>query len=411
MIKNKKKHFSFIEVIIIVVITAVACGITTGIIFLNNQNIRGISYADLSNNEALREFLEVYASIITNYYDDVDEQELIMSAINAMMAHLGDDYTNFLSREATEEMMRKLSGEFDGIGIQIIAGNLIYRVFEDSPALEQGLRVNDLITRVNGVDVHNHSTTEISRLIQSSPNRIARITVLRDSRELNFEVPIRRLVIPSVEWRIIEERNQKIGFIHIETFSATTHTQFRDSLERMEREGITSLIIDVRNNSGGYLMGATKIADLFLERGRVIYGIEDRNQIKNFTSNTGERRTYNVILLGNAASASASEILIAALRDSYGARFVGETTFGKGKIQTTMDLDSGGMIKYTSARWLTPNGANIDGVGLKPDFEIKPDYSLRPRDRDDEQGWQNFNNHLIGIHEAQLRRAIELLIR
>ena len=411
MNKNKQKHFSFLEVIIVVIITAVACGITTGLIFLNNSNLKGITYADLSNNKALRDFLEVYASIITNYYDDIDENELIMSAINAMMSHLGDDYTNFLSKEATEEMMRQLSGEYDGIGIQIVAGNLIYRVFEDSPAQEKGLMVGDQIIRINGTEVHDHDTTDIAKLIRNSPNRVVRITVIRETRELNFEVPIRSLIIPSIESKIITERNQKIGYIHIETFSATTHTQFETALKQMEKDGITSLIIDVRGNVGGYLIGATKIADLFLARGRIIYSLEDRNEIKSFVSNTSERRNYNIVVLGDRVSASASEILIAALRDSYGARFVGETTFGKGKVQTTMDLDSGGMIKYTSAKWLTPNGLNIDGVGLKPDFEIKPDYNRQPKDRNDEKGWQDFNDHLRRVYERQLQRAVELLAR
>ena len=158
--------------------------------------------------------------------------------------------------------------------------------------------------------------------------------------------------------------------MYVSKFNQTVYDQFVDALEKLEKDNIDGLVIDLRDNTGGYLAAATKMAKLFLENGKVIYSLNEKNGSTVSKDDTDEARTYPVYVLVNGNTASASEILAAALRDSYGAKLVGSTTYGKGKVQKTSTLSDGTMYKYTSAKWLTPNGLCIDEVGLKPDIEI-----------------------------------------
>ena len=190
--------------------------------------------------------------------------------------------------------------------------------------------------------------------------------------------------------------NTNIGYLSLQTFSNTLATQVKDALNELEKSGMKSLIIDLRNNTGGYLTAATDVANMFLEKGKRIYGLNYQNNITNFNDETSEHKEYEIVVLINENTASASEILAAALKESYGATLVGETSFGKGKVQQTMKLDDGSMVKYTSAYWLTPNGTCIDGTG------INPDYYIVNEEVTDEAG-------NITIPDAQLNKAIEVL--
>ena len=406
-----KKYFGLIEVIIIVIVTGIVCGISTGLILINHDNFKNINYADLSKDQDVKEFLEVYASIITNYYENVNKDELINSAINGMMNYLGDDYTNYLDKESSKALAERLAGEYEGIGVQIIGENVIYEVFEDSPAMAAGIKKDDKIIKVNGTLVEGKKTSEVATMIKSSVGGKVELVILRDKEEIEINVELKRLNIPSIAYEIIKENNKNVGYMYIETFSNTTASQVKKALTKMESDGIDSLILDLRGNTGGYLASAKDIANIFLEKGKVIYSLEDKNKKIEVKSDTLEHKTYPVAVLINGGSASASEILAAALKESYGAILVGEKSYGKGKVQQTMDLDSGGMIKYTSAKWLTPNGVCIDKVGIKPDYEITPDYDLVPKNQDDENDWKKFEDYMKNINENQLKKAIEVITK
>ena len=183
----------------------------------------------------------------------------------------------------------------------------------------------------------------------------------------------------------------------METFSNTLATQVEKALNDLESNGMTSLIIDLRENTGGYLTAATDVASIFLEKGKRIYGLEYQNEVTNYNDETREHKEYNIVVLINENTASASEILASALKESYGATIVGETSFGKGKVQQTMQLDDGSMVKYTSAYWLTPNGTCIDGVGISPDYYVTNEQTT------DENG------NITGITDLQLNKAVEIL--
>ena len=409
---RNNKCFSVIEVIVIVILTGVVTGLTTGFFIFKSDS--KYTYTNLTNNVALQEFLEVYASVMTDYYEDVDESALINSAIDGMFKYLGDDYSTYLSKEQSESLSSQLEGEYQGIGVQIDVDKQVVAVFDDSPAMNAGIKVGDIVVKVNGEDATEWDYTKVTSTIKSTTTGKVNLSLKRANETINVTVELKKLNVPSVSHEVIEENGKKIGYLYIETFSKTTADQVESALKKLEDEKIESLIVDVRNNAGGYLSAAEAISKLFLEKGKVIYSLESKSGTQTTKDNTGTKRDYDIVVLINKGSASASEILAAALKESYGATLVGETSYGKGKVQHTMDLSSGGMVKYTSSKWLTPKGDCIDGVGIKPDYEILADYSKQPTvDATNEEeyvnAWTEYSNYLKLISEEQYNKAVELL--
>lgn len=395
------KGFSLKEIIFIILITAIITSMTTGLIIQNQNKItKNITYQDLNEDNDLKEFLGVYASLIDEYYEEVDKKALLGSAINAMFSYLGEDYSTYMSKEETEALAQRLMGEYKGIGVSINRENVISNVFDKSPASEAGLLVGDEITAVNDKKIpkivnpdsssDNQEETislpgesespldytvdgqkEITAIIKSANvGDKVKITVKRKEEIKTFEVVVKKLFIPAITYKKIEN---DIGYLKIDTFSETLKQQVRESLTEMEAIGIKSLIIDLRDNAGGYLSAARDVASLFLEKGKVIYSLEEKEKTTSYKDETDEKRDYKIVVLINEGSASASEVLTAALEESYGALTVGVTSYGKGKVQQTYSLEDGSMAKYTTAKWLTPNGNCIDKVGIKPKVYIELD--------------------------------------
>lgn len=390
---NGIQGFKLYEVIIITIITGILCSIATGFIFYKKYETSAIaSYENLSNNKNVNEFLQVYASIIKEYYQDVNEEELVDSAINAMFSYLGDNYSEHLSKDETSSLLEQLAGEYQGIGVEIYQDKIIYNVFDDSPAKEAGLQKGDKIIKVNNEDVSEKDNSYVATKIKNENDKVE-ITILRNNEEKKVTVKKDKLYIPSVTSKVIEEENKKIGYIDITSFSNTTSKQVKKALLSLEKDNIDSLVIDVRNNAGGYLISAKEIASMFLEKEKIIYSLQEKDKTQTYKDTTSEKRDYPVVVLINEYSASASEILTSALKESYNATLVGKKSYGKGKVQQTLNLEDGSMAKYTTAKWLTPNGKCIDGVGITPDYEIDLDV--------DE------NNQTIV--DTQLNKAIEIL--
>lgn len=368
---KQKNGIGLKELIVIVVIASIFTSITTGVIMYNNNRITShVSGNDLNQDEYLKEFIKVYASLVGDYYTDINKKEMLEKAIASMFEYLGEDYSDYLSRDETDALAEKLKGEYKGIGVQIINDNIIYRVFSDSPAKEAGLMEGDKIISVNGENVDGKNSNEVSSKIQSSLEEKLTIGILRDGETKTFTVEVKTLFVPATDYQLISLENHKIGYLAISTFSNTVSTQVKHDLEEMESQGMDRLILDLRGNTGGYLVAATEVAKLFLEKEQLIYSLTDKNETKQYKDDTDEKRNYKIIVLINEGTASASEILAAALKDSYGATLLGETSYGKGKVQQTKNLEDGTMVKYTTARWLRPNGDCIDGVGLVPDIEV-----------------------------------------
>lgn len=393
---NNSKVFNLSWILGIVVITSIVSALTTGVIIYNNNKIGNkLSYSDLSKDEKLNQFLEIYANITSDYYQDINKDELLEKAISAMLNYLGDDYTTYLNNDNTNELMTQLAGKYNGIGVAINnEDKSISKVYDDTPASNAGILVGDIIVGINDTDVTNLNTSEVVNMIKGNKDYFT-LKLKRNEEIISVSIKNENIISPNIEYKVIE--NTKIGYMSIDAFSSTLDIQMQKALKKLETEGINSLIIDLRNNTGGYLDIASKVTSMFIKKGEKIYSLSEKDQTNNYFDETEEHREYPIVILTNNNTASASEIMAAALKESYGATLVGETTFGKGKVQQTMKLDDGSMVKYTSAYWLTPNGTCIDEIGITPNYLVSNEEVL------DEEG------KIIDIIDKQLEKAIGLL--
>ena len=367
----KKTKFELWEVMAITLFSSLVMSFCTGYLVYKSSCLQ-ISTGNGDDN--LAELYKAYDEIKSNYYSTVDLGALVDAGIKGMFSYLGDPYTTYLDKDQTDILNNSLSGSYQGIGVKISVNNeenkmIISEVYDNTPAKSAGLAVGDIIVKVNDNVVADMESGEVTKLIKSSDE--VKLVVNRDGNDLDFTLNTAKLNNPSVDDKIIDGDNgNKIGYLKISKFNETAYEQFYEKLNKIEVDGINSLIIDLRDNTGGYLSAATKISEMFLQKGKVIYSLNEQSSTKTTYDETDDERNYKVYILVNGNSASASEILAAALKDSYGAKLVGTTTYGKGKVQKTSKLSDGTMYKYTSAKWLTPSGECIDGVGLKPDIEI-----------------------------------------
>lgn len=385
----KKIKLNYIQLSLLVLVPSIITFIIGGSLVYNRLNNTG--KVTTTNNKHVNEFISTYNKLLEEYYEDLDENKLVDAAINGMLKYTGDDYTIYMDEDATNSLNDKLDGTYDGIGIRITLNDdnkiYVYEVFDNSPAKNAGILKGDILVSINGESVEGKNTTEVANIIKNNKDNKNVIVVNRDGNEISFDVDTKTLIVPALTSSIKEINGKKIGYIYLETFSSTLDTQVESSLLSMEKENIDSLIIDVRGNTGGYLNSCTKIIELFLEKNKVMYSIKSKKEETKYKDTTDTKRTYPIVVLVNGTSASASEILAGALKYSYGAKIVGTKTYGKGKVQTTGKLDDGTMIKYTSARWLMPNGECIDKNGIEPDIniELSDDYKNNPVEENDNQ--------------------------
>lgn len=391
---NNKKSFGLLTIIMIMVVTSIISGLTAGIIVYSTyKKTVGISYKNISDDPALKEFLDVYSSITNDYYENVDKNMMIKKAIDAMMNFLGDNYTSYLDKSQTTLLEDSLAGEYRGIGI-VFSDHTIKSVLDNSPASEAGIKAGDKIVKINGEDVTDVDSNKLPDLIKNGGASVS-ISILRNNEEKEFNLSLSNLYIPAISYSVVD--NTSVGYLRIAKFSSTLTEQVKEALNKLEEQNITSLIIDVRANSGGFLNAAEGVASLFIEKDRIIYSLKSKKENSIYKDRTDEKRDYPIIVLIDENSASASEILAAALKDSYGAKLVGKNSFGKGKVQQTHRLTDGSMVKYTTAKWYTPNDVNIDGKGLIPDVDVDLEVT------------KDAEGNITNVVDTQLKKAVELL--
>lgn len=367
---NKNVNFSLLEVIIIILVTGIVVSLSTGLIVYNNYDKISKSKSDDTSSE-IKEFTESYNHIINSYIDEVDKSKLIDAAISGMYNFLNDEYSIYMDNDMTESLNEQLEGTYDGIGIEMTMNNkgVIYvtEVFKNTPAEKAGLKPDDILVALDGESLEGKTTAEVASVIKKGTKSEFKLTYKRDNIEKTVTVNKKHIYINSVKSEIFDN----IGYINISTFSATTEEQVKKELDNFDKN-ISNLIIDLRNNTGGYLNAAYDVSELFLKKGKVIYQLKDRNnKITKFTAKSGEYRHFNnIIVIINGSTASASEILALALKESANAKIVGTKSYGKGTVQETSKLKSGSMVKYTTAYWLSPKGNSINKTGITPDYKI-----------------------------------------
>lgn len=382
----EENKFNFLEIILLMFMAFVvgvfaSQAISLKIPILNNTTVI----------EDTSELTRVYNLIINKYYGEVDKKELTSAAIKGMMNYLSDDYSMYFTEDEKNDFNERLNGVYTGLGVEITndASNnaMIVTVFDNSSAKEANLKPGDIIAKINGEDVLGLGKEEVVKKIKGKNNYSFNMSVLRDNNLIDVKVVTKSITLSSVTSSVIEKDNEKIGYIYISIFALNTYDQFKEQLEELEKMKITSLIIDVRSNTGGHLTSVTSILDLFLNKTDVMYQIKSKDKIKKVYGTETSTRKYPIVVLTNELSASASEILASALKEAYGAKTVGIKTFGKGTMQNMLDLENGGMIKVTTEEWLTSKGNKINKEGVPVDYEVKLDekYASNPSKETDNQ--------------------------
>lgn len=354
---------------------------------------------DAATAELFKPFWDSW-SVVHEFYVDqpVDDQALMRGAIKGMMDSLGDPHTTYLNPQDYNDMVADLRGDYEGIGALVnLEGEFltISEPFPGSPAEEAGLLPGDQVVGVDGEDVTGVEPELVRRRVLGPKGSTVILTIQREGIEEPFDVKITRarIIVPSVEAKMLEDG---IAYIKLRQFGLNTGNDLRVELEKLMASNPKGIILDLRGNPGGYVSTCVQIASEFLPEGKVVLIQEDNagNREEHLAVKGGLALDIPLVVLVNGQSASASEVLSGALRDHQRATLVGEQTFGKGTVQTSVILENGeeGAIKITIARWLSPMGKALNGEGLIPDIVVE-------RTEED----------FLANRDPQLDKAIELL--
>ena len=383
---KEKESYSFDEVFSITIFSLLL-GVLACFSVLTILN-KGKNYFVLSKE--LAKFVDAYDAIVNNYYKEVDKDKLVESAINGMVSSVGDEYTSYSDKDVTDNFNEAVNGKYMGIGALIMKSEndlVIYKVFEDSPSYKAGLKDGDIILKLDDKDTKDMSVNDIASIVKNDTNKEVKLLVKRGEENLDITIVKDMVELPVVSGKVINHNDKKIGYISLSIFSSVASEQFNKELVKLEKEGISGLVIDVRGNSGGYLTTVTDIASYFLKKGDIIYKLEVNDKVTVRKDKTKESRDYPVAVLIDKNSASASEILASSIKESYNGYVVGTNSYGKGTVQQTLVLSDGSMIKYTIEKWLTPLGNWINEEGVIPTnyVELSSEYLNNPVFENDNQ--------------------------
>ena len=320
-----------------------------------------------------------------HYRNKIKTDEDARVAIDTMIASLNEPYTRFMPKKDFEDLTTSITSKIYGIGVNIYsnAGKIeIFNVMPATPADFAQLKQGDIITAVNGKDINGMNVSDVAAIVRGPENSVVELTILRNNKKLTKKIKRKEIKIKSVKSSILDNH---IGYIQILSFmSGTTPNEFLEALENTKNTD--SLILDLRGNTGGLLDNAVFIADMFINNGTIvdiIYRNGYKKSIKAQDEHLGMHKP--VVVLVNGASASASEILSGALKDTHKATLVGRKTFGKGLVQKVVPLPNQTGVNVTIARYLTPNGTDINKLGIKPDIEVGNEFDFFVGNQKDEQ--------------------------
>ncbi|MCY6483306.1 S41 family peptidase [Clostridium aestuarii] len=316
---------------------------------------------------------------IEMFYDGkIDENKLIDGAIKGIANSVNDPYTVYMDKDEYKEFSTYTEGDYVGLGIRVgVKDNKIVIIapFEDSPAKKAGIISGDIIEKVDGKQVLGKDLDKAISMMKGEKNTYVVLTINRQNTE-KIDIKVKRDVIPliTVSGEMLDD---KIGYIQISTFAENTGSQFQEEVNRLNKKGMTGLILDLRQNPGGWLTQSIEITSKFVEKGKTIVSTIDKNKNKEeFKSKGGELIGIPLVVLIDGGTASASEIFSGAIRDYELGTLVGEKTFGKGIVQSVLDkkrfgFGDGTALKVTTSKYYTPNGENIHHKGIKPNIEVK----------------------------------------
>ncbi|KUG03859.1 carboxyl-terminal protease [hydrocarbon metagenome] len=347
---------------------------TLGVFF-----VAGLIFILAVNPIGLGTLVSVVGLINTQSLYDIDSQQMLEGASAGIVEALDDPYSTYLDKQTWQELKIRLEAKFGGIGVYVFQDNegliKVYSPIKGTPAYEAGVQHGDIVTRINGESTMNMTQDDAVTLMRGDPGTQLELTIYReaDNKEYVFKIVREIINVPSVEDEVLDA-DQGIGYIRLSQFHTQSTVEMMESVDRMVNESnIKGLILDLRNNGGGEFEAAIDIASIFLDEGaEVVSSADARGNSKVYKASAGKTDVPLVVLV-NQDSASASEILAAALQDNERALLVGATTYGKGLVQTVFPLRDGGALKLTTQKYFTPNGTDINEIGIVPDFSIADD--------------------------------------
>lgn len=336
------------------------------------------------------EIISNYEYILENSYKNINGRDLVSAAIKGMIECLEDPYADYINATDVDNFNLIINGEYQGIGVQIGYNEnyepIITYVFPTSPADTSGLKIDDILISIENIDVYNKTLDEIKEMVNSYDDEFE-ISYKRGDNQYKTVLKREIITVKSVVENIYERENKKIGYIKLTNFASNSYEQFEKSLESLETKSIDSLIIDLRDNTGGQLKAVDNIVSLFINEDNVIYQMKEKDEITKYYSHGNNNRKYPIVVLVNENSASASELMTGALKEVYGATVIGVNTYGKGTAQEVRTLENGEQYKFTTREWLTAKGNSIEKVGIEPNIKIEQSerYFNEPNEENDVQ--------------------------
>lgn len=403
---EEKKRYKVYKIIMLIVLVAFITFMITSIglyqYFVKGDNLnKHLLLSASTESKDIANSLDKYKAILNKYYlGEINEEKLKEGAIKGYIEGLGDKYTEYISKEEMQEYMEDTKGNFVGIGIYMIQDKktdkiMIVAPIKNSPAEKAGIQAGDLILAVDGQECTANDMNTISSKIKGEAGTIVKLKLQRGNDTLELEIKRESVTVNPVESKMLESN---IGYIKFTSFDENTSEDFKKNFETLQKQGAKSLIIDLRNNGGGIVDEALKIADYMTEKDSVLlYEVDKENKEVVKKSENAPIINMPVILLTNENTASSSEILVGALKDLGKAKIVGTKTYGKGVIQEILTLPDGSGIKITTEKYLTPNKTEINKVGIEPDEKVELPENLE---------------NILEVKEkddTQLQKAIQML--
>lgn len=402
--EENRRTYRFFKVLMLIILTAFITFLITSLFLYNYFKTNGdvkISGVETTSDGSIDASIKKYKDLIDKYYlNEVDEDKLKEGAIRGYVDALGDPYSEFISAEDMEDYTDSILGNFIGIGVYMVQDKEADRVkiltpIKNTPAERAGIQPGDYIIEVDGVDYKAEDMQKLADHIKGNAGTTVKMKIQRDNETYEYDIKREEININPVTSKVLSNNT---GYIELTSFDENTAKFFKEEFEKLQEKNIKSLIIDLRNNGGGIVDEAIKIADYIADKDSTLLITTDKNNNEK-VKKAKEDPIINmpIIILVNKNTASASEILSGALKDLNKAKLVGEKTYGKGVIQALMKLPDGSGLKITTEEYVTPNRNKINEVGIQPDEEVQlPDTVKNVMQVKEEE-------------DTQLKKALELL--
>ena len=318
----------------------------------------------------------IYNTIDDYYLNEIDNDKIQNGIYKGMVDSLGDPYTVYYNSEEYKQFTSSSSGTYSGIGVavsqNVTTGAItIVKTFKKGSGEKEGMKPGDVIYKVEGKKIEGLELSKVVSMIKGEEGTFVKVTVLRDGKEIEFNLERKKLEVDTVNYRMEDRSGKKIGYISVSEFDEVTASQFKNAISELNKEGMEGLVIDLRDNPGGLLDVTCEMLDRMIKKGLLVYTVDKNGKRVDEDATDSDSFDKPVAILVNGNSASASEVFSGAMKDYKAATLVGTRTFGKGIVQSIVPFGDGTAMKVTVSKYYTPNGVNIHGTGIEPDVVVE----------------------------------------